>query len=638
MPQEKPRAPVPGPEAGVAPAHEPEAPATPAASPGAGKPAPEAGAVPPGTYGVQLKTHNFTLETLERAHELGFRAVRRGFYWDKVEAEKGAYDFSDYDAQMRRAKELGLAVVGVLFSGNKHYEDDGRGGIQTEAGRTGFAAFAAALAARYREQDVIWEVWNEPNVRTFWRKDGKHNSDDFAGEYTALVKAVVPAMLAADPDCFVVAGSVSNYWEPSYRWTESCFRKGILKTGIRGWSVHPYGVKTPEEFAVGHGRTRELLEKYGAKDLPLVDTERGFAVKERAEGWSGGSKDRALEFQAWNFVRQFLVDQLCDVRLTIWYEWDGEEFGLVHDDRARPVYAACRTMLVQLDGYRVVRRLESDSDLDYAVLMRNEAGDRKLVAWTAPPPGGSPDEAVEHEAAIGAAGPDGGLPATLEGFRLLGEAESVAVGGDSVRLVLSGAPRYVVIPPGVELGRCKAGAVIPRSRPEAARDGEPAERAAGAVDLGLFDGGVGWKFVENTGKGSFAVRASEQGKGVGVLEYDFTESKNRSTPYVMATAPVEIAEGAKAFRISARSPIRQRLTFRLIDRTGQTHQYKGRITGSGRWETIRIPLTRRLEHWGGAKDGRIHFPVKSVVLSVPLPGPENRTGKVEYSAAIVHYE
>ena len=99
--------------------------------------------------------------------------VRRGFYWTSVEKEKGVYDFSDYNVQMGHAKKLGLTVVGCLFGNNKLYEDDGLGGIQTEPGRKGFANFAAALAEHYKDHDVLWEVWNEPNVRSFWRKNGQ---------------------------------------------------------------------------------------------------------------------------------------------------------------------------------------------------------------------------------------------------------------------------------------------------------------------------------------------------------------------------------------------------------------------------------------------------------------------------------
>ena len=39
---------------------------------------PEAGF--PQSCGIQLKSHNFNVETIDRAHKMGFRVIRRGFY------------------------------------------------------------------------------------------------------------------------------------------------------------------------------------------------------------------------------------------------------------------------------------------------------------------------------------------------------------------------------------------------------------------------------------------------------------------------------------------------------------------------------------------------------------------------------
>ncbi len=400
----------------------------------------------PQSCGVQLKTHNFTSGTLDEVHKLGFRVLRRGFYWSSIEKEKGVYDFSSYDAQMKQARRLGITVVGVLFGNNALHEDDGQGGIQTEAGRQGFAKFAAALAERYKAQNVLWEVWNEPNVSTFWRKNGKHNSKEFAAEYSALVKAVAPVMRKADPNCFVMAGSVSNYWEPSYEWTESCFKNGILKSGIRGWSVHPYGVKTPEEFAIGHARMRELLKKYGAPEFPILNTERGFAVKETAEGWSGGSKERAREFQAWHLVRQFMIDQLHGIPLTVWYEWDGKKFGISDEGGTCPAYKACQVMFEQMNGYQLVKRIPSDSELDYVLLFQNKTGKRKLVAWTAPLPGGTPDETVNHRVALELV-----KGSSVDIVDLNGGVKKVPT---DLQLELSGAPQYVSLPQDIEFTKC----------------------------------------------------------------------------------------------------------------------------------------------------------------------------------------
>ena len=576
----------------------------------------------PQSCGVQLKTHNFTPETLDHAHDLGFRSVRRGFYWKAVEKTKGEYDFSDYDETMAHAKKLGITVVGVLFGGNKLYEDDGQGGIQTDVGREGFAKFAAALAEHYRDHDVLWELWNEPNVRTFWRKNGKHNSDEFAQEYTDLAKAVVPAMLEADPNCFVVAGSVSNYWQPSYEWTESCFQKGILETGIRAWSVHPYGVKTPEEFAIGHERTRSLLKQYGAPDLPMLNTERGFAVQESPEGWSGGSLERAREFQAWHFVRQFMADQMHGIRLTTWYEWDGEKFGLTHEGGVRPVYSACKTMFDQLDGYHFVRRIDTGHSPDYVVLMENGDKQKKLVVWTAPPPGDAPDKAFPHQVEV-----DTGVDGPVVSVDINGRAVAAPDEGRTCRLTVSGAPQYVSVP---SVATIAVRSIPPLTAPVA----DAAPPPEGATHLNLFDGDTAWEFIENTGKGSFAVAKADDGKPIGVLEYDFTSSTSRTTPYVLAGAPVSISTGPTQVLLYARSPLKQRLTFRLVDETGQTHQHKGRIDGTGKWEAIRIPLTRRLEHWDGAKDGKIHYPIQSIVFCVPLPDEQTKAGKVEYADVV----
>jgi hypothetical protein len=164
---------------------------------------------------------------------------------------------------------------------------------------------------------------------------------------------------------------------------------------------------------------------------------------------------------------------------------------------------------------------------------------------------------------------------------------------------------------------------------------EPRTLSGGELDLRVCDEGAQWEFMRNTGQGSFTLGTAEDGKPIGVLAYDFTKSKSRSTPYVLAQTPVNIDEGAIELRIRVRSPIAQPLTFRAVDSTAQTHQFKGRVTGTGQWETIRIPLTRKLEHWGGANDGQIHFPIKWLVFSLPLPGDDHKTGKVEYGDVVV---
>lgn len=395
----------------------------------------------PMTLGMQTKDNTCSTKDIKAIKEAGARFIRKGIYWDRVESRKGVYNFSFYDRIVKDAEENGLFVLGTLFGSNKLYEDDGHGGIQTQEGREGFAGFGAALVEHFKGHNIVYEIWNEPNVRTFWNRDGMHNTDEFAEEYTALVKETTRAMLEKDPDCFVMAGSVSNFWEPSYYWTNACFDLGIGESGIRGWSVHPYGVKTPEEYAIGYKRTREIFVKHNIpEDFPMLNSERGFSLEKLDEGWSGGDVSKAQEYQAWNFVRQYLVDQLYNIRFSVWYEWDADKFGIVNGNEKRPSYYACKNMVNELSGYSFKKRLETESDLDYLLLFENGSGNKKIVAWTAPPAGESPDKFETHSVEIPLK-----IKEKVIARDIYGDKISLEKQNNRIQVVLTGSPVYITL-------------------------------------------------------------------------------------------------------------------------------------------------------------------------------------------------
>jgi hypothetical protein len=289
----------------------------------------------------------------------------------------------------------------------------------------------------------MWEIWNEPNVQTFWGKHGQgHNSEQYADEYLALVKACVPAMRQADPDCIILGGSVSNLWSESFKWEDFCFKKGILDTGIDAWSVHPYSTKNPEDHIAGYATVRAAMANIAHKpNFPLLNTERGFPVNKKAEGFSGGDEKELFEYQAWYVVRQYLIDQLCHVNLTIWYEWGGKEgFALVKGDAKNPAYNSLKTMIDQLTGYTFDKRIDLPSDRDFALQFKNKDGGVKLVVWTAPPVKGTPNLTVNHDVDIptDAAG-------TLDTVQIYGDKGTIDVKDGQIAIQLTGAPQYLVL-------------------------------------------------------------------------------------------------------------------------------------------------------------------------------------------------
>lgn len=393
----------------------------------------------PQVCGVQLKGGDEAPETLDQVRDLGVKWVRRGFIWEAVEKEKGVYDFSKYDVFVKNCRERGLSIIGCMAFSNKLY-----GHVKDEPARTAYANFAAALAAHYKDENILWEIWNEPNTMTFWGRHGKKgNSEPYAEEYTNLVRAAVPAMKKANPNGFVMAGSVSNMWTESYKWMDFCFAKGMLKLGFDGWSVHPYGVKAPEDYIEAYNHMwRQMENAGGPANHPLINSERGFPLG-KAEGYAGGDASRAEEYQAWHLVRQYLVDRLLGVRITIWYEWAGKEgFALYRPGNPTPAFTACKVMLAQLDGCKLDRRLPTAEPRDFVLRFTHPSGMVKLVAWTAPPPMESPDKIVPHSVTVPL---EGAAAGPLQAVRLLGEKETVEVKNGSVTLALTGAPQYITV-------------------------------------------------------------------------------------------------------------------------------------------------------------------------------------------------
>lgn len=391
----------------------------------------------PSNMAVQLKGPDMNAEALDKVKELGMKWVRRGFIWEGIEKEKGVYDFAPYDKFVALCKERGISIIAPLAFSNKLY-----GHPKDEPARSAYAAWAAAMAEHFKDADIYWEIWNEPNTMTFWGKHGKKgNSESYAEEYTNLVKATVPAMKKAVPDCVILAGSVSNMWTESYKWMGYCFADGMLKQDWDVWSVHPYGLKAPEDYIEAYAITRKLMDDAGGSKKPWINSERGFPVDKKKEGFAGGEESKLYEYQAWHLVRQYLIDLLEGVNITSWYEWAGNEgFALYRKDNPTPAYNACKVFIAQLSGYKLDKRIETKEARDFVLRFTNPSGGVKLVVWTAPPPMQSPDKIMNHAITIPVE-----ASGSLDSADLYGQAGKVEVKGGGIEVNLTGAPQYITL-------------------------------------------------------------------------------------------------------------------------------------------------------------------------------------------------
>jgi beta-glucosidase/6-phospho-beta-glucosidase/beta-galactosidase len=120
---------------------------------------------------------------LDLIADAGFKFIRMGLTWEAIEREKGVYEFekSGYDDLTKGCSKRGIRLLYILDYSNRLYESDRS--VRTEQGRRAFAAFAEAAAVRYCGNGILWEIWNETNIKLFWRPQPN------VGDYCKLVKA-----------------------------------------------------------------------------------------------------------------------------------------------------------------------------------------------------------------------------------------------------------------------------------------------------------------------------------------------------------------------------------------------------------------------------------------------------------------
>src|SRR5438128_886627 len=152
-----------------------------------------------------------------------------GFYrgpldWASVELRPGHYDFTIYDALVAALAEHRVAYLPVLIGAPLFRQASASPtGVVAAPARPGqFAAFAALVVRRYgpggsfwryypsvpRMPVRVWQVWNEPNLTTYWWP----RTDAIA--YTRLLRMTYGAIKRVDPRAVVVSAGMPSYAPP----------------------------------------------------------------------------------------------------------------------------------------------------------------------------------------------------------------------------------------------------------------------------------------------------------------------------------------------------------------------------------------------------------------------------------------
>lgn len=322
--------------------------------------------------GVQIHFTTGHTQELDMIQKAGFKRIRMDFFWNKCETKKGIYDFSEYDKLYANLKSRGLKPIFELDFGNSLYGEPWS--VKKPNTRKAFANFAANAVEHFKNEDIIWEIWNEPNISKFWYPTPN------ATEYTLLVKETSTAIRKKNPNAVIVGPALS---EIKYNYLEDCMKNGLLNY-IDAITVHPYRPTSPETLEQDIIRLKALIEKYNKekKNIQILSGEWGYPSKTFGLNESIQSK---------YLTRMFLYNAYLGIPVSIWYDWQDDgvnpddpehNFGLTYfNGSPKPAYNSMTRITAYLKDKTKVQRLPSNSN-DYILLFTGGNGEEVYAVWT----------------------------------------------------------------------------------------------------------------------------------------------------------------------------------------------------------------------------------------------------------------
>jgi GH35 family endo-1,4-beta-xylanase len=199
--------------------------------------------------------------------ELGARWVRVDFSWNKLEPQKGNWNFSKYDAFLNKANEEGIKVLAILnYDANwLHKGKDQSRRIDLEE-LPHFLNYVEVVGKRYGTKVSAFEIWNEPNTKRFWTGS---NLGFFELSNQSLNKLKEVA-----PNTPVAIGSL--FYHPILS-AKSYLKKMINNVDVNkasAISLHPYSINI-SKLNKRITKAKELISSNG-HNIPIWITEIGF--------------------------------------------------------------------------------------------------------------------------------------------------------------------------------------------------------------------------------------------------------------------------------------------------------------------------------------------------------------------------
>jgi len=267
----------------------------------------------PVSLSVQIDPATITDEDLHEIRAAGFEFVRFGVRPPIKSVNPAMTDYPKLIQHVRKAK---LNAIVTLFGGKEiwgHEPGDMRsgGGSDTASKESRFADFAAGFIKAHSADVAVWEVWNEPDNKTFLQPA---LVPDFGAASSALCEKLAQQQIR--PDIIVgfgfaklpfVGGSAGKV--PSE--LEDAFVSAARSDCLTDISIHPYR-SVPETALADYQKLRAQLDRRQLNKTGIVASEWGYAsyMPVRNQG-----------AQASLIFREYLINAAAGIKLLNLYSW-----------------------------------------------------------------------------------------------------------------------------------------------------------------------------------------------------------------------------------------------------------------------------------------------------------------------------
>jgi hypothetical protein len=247
--------------------------------------------------------------TYDHLAQLGVKWARAQTGWARTERTKGEYDFAWLDSVVDALRKIGVQPWFNLGYGNRRYTpeapDDSAVGwvpLGSPEAKQAWVVYTGKIAEHFAGRVRHWEIWNEPNIRGFWKP-----KEPRAADYLELVKMTAPEIRRRVPGAVIIGGALAGM---PRTYLEQCMELG-LGDYVEVISYHPYRAVPEENYEPEVLAWRELLARY-KPEIRLWQGENGCPSQEGSAG--------ALRQYEWNETRQakwLLRRILTDLRLGV---------------------------------------------------------------------------------------------------------------------------------------------------------------------------------------------------------------------------------------------------------------------------------------------------------------------------------